>query len=214
MKIYSQLYYTTFLSIILIVNFLFTSCKNSNELNREKAEELIVKKFGFPQKATKSICYMIMAHEKVQLNMVESFETILNNFDFIKFENLEKVESGGTFGNEFLTEKGKKEIDTAYNRTEDSRIIGLCYYFKMGIVDFIGVTGIQISNDNKKAQVEYSWKYSNLTNIGNVVSKFSTSFNENDVHNNVLTFILYDDGWRIEENLVLGTNVKIPEWDY
>jgi hypothetical protein len=93
-----------------------------------------------------------------------------------------------------LTEKGKSDAAG----TPNSGFIGI----KMCEQQFDRITGIEISNNDTAAKVEYTWKLANLTPFGKrqneVLGQGAFCGNLASQADSIL-MSLYDDGWRVAQ---------------
>lgn len=193
--------------------FVFTSCSN-NKLDRDDAKEQIIQFFHYPHKATTGTAYYKFYKDMHVGKYIldHKFQDHLNEFDIIKIENIEKNEGEySAYGNILLSEKGRSDLDTLIDHDQGAGCFSRQFIFKLGNVEFIEITGIREIEPEKSAQVDFSWKYSNLTNMGKIANKFNPKFNDIDVYQNSVLFIKYDDGWRINlaSNFTPGSNVML-----
>ena len=147
------------------------------QLTREKAAEMIIKEYGFPIPITESLSLY-------RPKEVQAFES----------SGLVKATKGGAT----LTDKGRK-----YFVNEDSTF-GIVR-FKVCEQVFLEVTGMK--KDKTSAQIEYTWKYDNFTEVSKVNESSYKSQNwfpdyirfKGPQKGRTVYFSLYDDGWRIEK---------------
>ena len=60
----------------------------------------------------------------------------------------------------------------------------------------VDVTGIREINNGTEAQVEYTWKYDNITPFGKAFN--GTLYNAERIVSDEVMMLKYDDGWRIQ----------------
>ena len=79
-----------------------------------------------------------------------------------------------------------------------------CADIKLADKEFLEVTGILLSEDKTRAQVDYTWRYTNITPFGKHWGEElggkqweGKRISTEDVHKESARMILDDDGWRI-----------------
>lgn len=75
---------------------------------------------------------------------------------------------------------------------------------RMAEEQIVSITGLLTSPAGDSAQVEFTWKYANLTPFGEVASMLYTvsgrlDYNPDKVLNGTVTLKKYDDGWRLPD---------------
>jgi hypothetical protein len=89
---------------------------------------------------------------------------------------------------------------------------GVTYYImRVAEKRFGTITGIREINEGKAAEVEFTWKYMDITPFGTAINlrnqqlnqsdefmKGRNVYNEGQTFNEKVMFLKYDDGWRIK----------------
>lgn len=74
-------------------------------------------------------------------------------------------------------------------------------YSHMRMADqvFVAITGIRESKGGESAQVDFTWKYANITPFGEVgpLHYSRRDYSTDKVHQGSVTFTKFDDGWRL-----------------
>jgi len=188
--------FITFVLVPLISIFLF-SC--SKDLSRDEAETLIKQKYNLPKIETVEIVknYHIshfgdrgaFGMEMVTIVTSPNYSENKKMLDGLQSKGLITVNETKEYSNHIhytwatvsLTAEGKKYL------VKESR--GQ-YEVKSAEIAFGQITGIQMNEQNKVAEAEYTLQRINIT-------PFSHS-SSNDIMNRHQSFYLYDDGWRIK----------------
>ncbi|MCX6231139.1 MAG: hypothetical protein NTZ33_06305 [Bacteroidetes bacterium] len=181
------------LSIVFLFSisfFLLSSC--SKDLSRDKAKQMIIQKYNFPLLKTINIdarhrYEYFGGSEMVQLNNFVSLGLVTQKK---VNEYIPSVGAAWDFIDVSLTEEGKKYFVNEIQDNSDD-LYGRKYVVKAYEIDFDEITGIEIQEQSKKARVLYTLKKVNVTPFGNLNEKSSTELNQ------VESFTLFDDGWRI-----------------
>lgn len=172
-----------------------------NKLTRENAKELIVQKFNLP----------FSVSEKLQHGEINymggsdiSAESTLAKQKLITFTYQgDKRDFFFTYASYFLelTPEGQQ-----YKTGETTNNEGTQFYlFKVAEKVFVDVTGILEINNGKAAQVDYTWKYINITPFGKAFNFRNQQlnkpalYNEGQTFSNKILIVQYDDGWRIQD---------------
>jgi hypothetical protein len=160
---------------------LFTSCGNG--LSRSKAEKIIKDFYGFPIVETYGFPLPRLVSQEENLKRKKMID-----------ENLMVAESrsnGWFTENEkyYFTEKTNNFIVSRdeYSLTHSHTVVSNCLVFNE-------ITGIIVNEQNKSATVSWTCKRIGITPFGEYAG-----YKENDVVNHSSIFILYDDGWRIND---------------
>ncbi len=211
----SQLkFFKSLVFIAILISFF--SC--GNKMTREKAKDLICKRYNLPFLETEKL-----QHGKVLYSMnfggtnisaeKSLAEQKLISFTYRGVERRDAIMRGDR-GYSYaayvleLTPEGQK-----YKTGETSDNQGNKFYLvKAAEKVFIDVTGILEINDGKAAQVDYTWKYDNITPFGRAFSLRNQQLNQSDqfmngrkvynegqIFSNKVMMVKYDDGWRIQE---------------
>ncbi len=183
--------------LILIIILYLTACKK--ELSREEAKIAIIQKNNLPSFETIEFAkkYYVSQYDEsgswlpaVGLWAGERYnihQTELENLqakEVITMQDDEKHEDNGlvwVFKSAVLTNEGKKYFVSE----DDSK-----YIIKSSDIDFGEITGIQTNEQFKSAHVNY-------TLIRKNISPFAKRISQSPI-NKQATFVLYDDGWRLE----------------
>jgi len=206
------------LKLFALVPILFLLFSCGNRMDRDKAKQLISQKFNLPSTVTEKLQHGKILYSGNFGGSNISAENSLAEQKMISF-NYQGVEYGdaifrGDRGYSYavyyleLTPEGQK-----YKTGETTDDKGRQFYLvKVADQVLVDVTGILESNDGKAAQVEYTWKYENITPFGEAFSLRNQQLNQSDqwmsnrkVYNDGQTFsntvmmVKYDDGWRIQQ---------------
>lgn len=166
-------------TLLLITSLLILSC--SDKLDRDKASEIIIKHYEYPNTETVTIPTYIK-YSKLFSDLQKDIADSL----------LTQEISGRGFGvygimqatvHLELTEKGKKYVDD----TTDNSVILNERVFKE-------ITGIKFLDKETKAIIDFTAIRKNITPFGE-----HRDYKDGDEVKYSIPFSLYDDGWRIEE---------------
>jgi hypothetical protein len=74
-----------------------------------------------------------------------------------------------------------------------------CHYMRMADLVFVAITGIRESQGGESAQVDFTWKYANITPFGEVGPLLypNRDYSTDKVHQGSVTVTKFDDGWRL-----------------
>lgn len=159
---------------------LLTSC--GNDLSRSKAEKMIKEFYQFPVVQSFDIDWNYRQEDKKR--------KILEN---IQSKGLIVIYQDNTFGSNItynLTESGKKYVLSQHTNSwlnTVNHFVTNCYVFNE-------ITGIIVNEQNKTAKVNWTGKRIGITPFGEYYD-----FKENDVVPSETNFVLFDDGWRIDD---------------
>lgn len=177
----------------------FFSC--GNKLTREKAKELITQKYNLPSSVSEKL-----QHGEINYSGGSdiSAESTLAKQKLITFNYQgEKRDFFFTYASYFLdlTPEGQQ-----YKTGETSNNEGTQFFLvKVAEKMFVDVTGILEINNGRAAQVDYTWKYSNITPFGRAFNFRNQQLNkpavyyEGQTFSNKVLIVQYDDGWRIQD---------------
>lgn len=191
--------------LIAIVALAIILCGCANRLSRSRAQELLVRKLGLPQPQTVKI---FKAYSKrTWSDPVVGFGTVTICVNYgdadQQFGNMEpklnRWVSGGLLqltdttgrtgrcnyisANAQLTDEGRKYLLRESKDVYEARLYDLV---------FGEVTGMQVREELKVAEVEYTLERSNFTPFALVLGEGST-----EPISRKAVFALYDDGWRV-----------------
>lgn len=196
--------------IYLLMTFSFFLVSCSDKMDRDKAKVLITQKYGLPFTVTDKLQYGEVNYLRNFSRPNVTAENALAEQKLIKFTN-QGIKRDMFFSYDSyiieLTPEGQK-----YKLGETSDREGRKFYLvKVADQVFVDITGILEINNGKAAQVEYTWKYDNVTPFGTAFSLKNRQLNQSDqmmnnrpVYNNNGIFrekvmmVKYDDGWRIQ----------------
>jgi len=188
-----------FIALVVLLN----AC--SNKMTREKAKEIISQKYEFPSTVTEEFPYGEVNYDKVAQIEAEKF---------LQRENLITLDYKGKAMNTFsravvydlqFTSKGKNYV-IGQNTNKHGRSF---YTVKVADRIFVDINGIRELSNGKSVQVEFSWKYENVTPFGKAMNLenskrgsfekvFIRHYNDSEIHTKTVMMVLYDDGWRIQ----------------
>jgi hypothetical protein len=184
--------------------FLFSLSGCGNNLSREKAFDLVNAALPKPISGFLETGSGVLFHNHTPIKL--STAKKLADDKVINFVFVAQPIPDSQVYKVLLTDKGKQYI---VKGREGQTVILL------GERNLVKITGMKMTTDNKKAEVEFEWKVINLTPFGKVVQ--NQNFNggllsaEMPIESNEKTYpgtasiSLYDDGWRIDKNsLKLG----------
>lgn len=165
---------------LILVTVFVTSC-SSNKFTREKAAELIKK--NYPQVSDWDIyCGDPQFAKKV-------LDTDLEKDGYLTVKRTQKFSEIGQPWIIFM-DKAKPYFLTTPPEDKKSEIQKV----KVADIEFREVTGMKLLADNKKAIVEYTALYKNITPFA-ILSKVD----DKKELRRTAYFSLYDDGWREEK---------------
>ena len=166
---------------------------NSNNLSRSKAKNLIVKAYGLPHSESVELIkeYYVSQHSSgwsTGLISSERYSDHKKELDELQSKGVITVGDTTHYGNDIdftyalikLTDEGKKYL---IRDDGDKFILKACE------VVFGEITGIQIQEQDKVAEANYTLIRKNITPFG--------SNDSQGKENRTASFSLFDDGWRI-----------------
>lgn len=195
-------------SVVLLATTL-ASC--SKKLDREKAAELIRSKHSLPSVVSDEIS---VGTVNFMLNFGGANTTTYKELEragMITFKSLgKKRDMFFQYVSYKVTLLPEAEQYVTGSRTGEK---GTQYRtVRVGDWDLVEVTGIKETEPDQKAQVEYTWRYGNITPFGQALSKGNLALNKKDDMNRsrpiyddgqiqtaTASMERYDDGWRITE---------------
>lgn len=180
---------------IAILSLVLIGC-SSNELNREKAKEMIEIEFGFPYVET-----VKLKSATRQKDINGRLKELLND-GYISINYLRSNSFGGSDRIK-LTDKGK----IYFLEKKNGQFIMASN--EMRIKE---VSGIKFNENKTSAKVEYIAERYNVTPFGR--DKYY-NYNNGDTKKGNLTFEKYDDGWRVlnGNNFKGLQKTKFPAWN-
>lgn len=171
-------------SLAIAASFLLLSGCNSQNLTREKALELITKQYPYP--SVKG--YYIFTDDPASSQAVIDAGMAANGYITVDKKLSLKRHPIITF-----TDKAKPFLLPVEEKEKADFIQRL----RIAQEDIIDVTGIRLLGQGKKAIVEYTTQYKDLTPFA-VLEKDKLITGK--VNNRKAYLSLYDDGWRVEKN--------------
>lgn len=182
-------------TLALTLAFFLTGCGAG--LSREKARKIIIEHYRYPLSATREItlntpCYFMGWYPGLySLSSLsrEHCEGITDNKDWsiaLKSKGLVTLEP-------YAGKDGSRGVVASLSKEGMKYAIG-AGLIRMADEEFLDVTGIKFSGDNKQAGVEYTWRYINQTPFAK-----GTKFDDTTTHKAKVTLTLYDDGWRVSD---------------
>ncbi|WP_207428928.1 hypothetical protein [Pedobacter sp. SYSU D00535] len=165
----------------LLPIFIIVSC-SSEKLDREKALKLLQESHQ-SQSATYNIFVSDPMYAKRMLDAGLESEGLLT---------VQRTQSLGDAGKPLITftERGKTYL---VPQTEEDKKDNI-QRVKIADEAIEEVTGIQMSDGDKKAVVEYTTSYKNVTPFAKLSKR---KLDEKGSHK--ANFVLYDDGWRMQK---------------
>lgn len=189
-------------SFLLMSIFFFSSC--SNKLTRDKAEQLITQKFNLPETITEKLRYGDVYYD---VNPKLALENYLVEHKLITFLYIENVRRNMFWAERRykldLTQEGQKYVKTSTSNSDGNPI----YLIKVADRVFGEITGIKEIEEGKRAEVEFTLKYANITPFGEAFSYQAQAlsnelilpyYRDGETFNKTVMIAKYDDGWRIE----------------
>jgi len=190
------------LRIVALTSIIFTLFSCSNKITREKAKDLIIKKFNFPITVTEKLDYGTVNYMNGGGTNLTAENKLIEE-KLMTFKSLgQKRDMFFTYTSYFLdlTPEGMK-----FKIGETTDYAGTRFYeMKVAEKIFLEITGIIEINDGKAARIDYNWRYANITPFGEAFSLRNQQINEvvyngGKVYSEQVMMIKYDDGWRIQE---------------
>lgn len=182
---------------VLLISSLFLCSCGSKHLSRGRAEELIVKKMSLPTVETTQLGKKFLKKSWSDPSWMPAaclvvggqYSDFKKKLDDLQAKGLIVVGESKQHSGECnylwatvtLTDNGKKYL------VNDS---GGAYQVKVDDLQFGEVTGVQVNEQFKVAEVDYTLKKANSTPFGSDESTSPTSRRA--------SFVLFDDGWRIQ----------------
>ncbi len=170
------------LTVIILIVGLISGC-SSKELSREEASRIIKKEMQFP----KVVDYDILCGDPVHARKV--IGAGLEEKGLVTVQRTQKLKDIGKPLISF-TEKAKPYLLPTPEKDKKFEIQKV----KIAEEEFVNVTGIQMSEDDKNAIAEYTTAYKNVSDFSALINR---DYNKPDTHK--AYFALYDDGWRLEK---------------
>lgn len=190
------------LSVVLLVACMSTGC-GPRKLDRSKAQELITAQLKFARAVTNRV----QVRQRFEMRGRNSEWVIeLASKGLLKDTLVRAATWQVPYDRHFteLTPEGLKyKVGESSVRSHSD---GLKTYAIMKMADqaFVSITGIHESPGGDSAQVEFTWKYLNVTPFGEVAPLLPTvsgrgrlDYNAGKIHTETVTFTKYDDGWRL-----------------
>lgn len=172
---------TIILGIILLQSL--TGCGKNNELTRERAKGIIVKKLNYPRNLVTDITIgknIVLMNPQKAISLYKA----LANVGVISLTQHRTI-MGIPYVVQ-ITNEGKKYVQKIDN--DQASVI-------LGKLKFAEITGIILSPGGKEAAVEYREKLDDVTPFGKIIG---TNYD----FSRKARFVLYDDGWRmVEKNI-------------
>lgn len=169
-------------------------CSCSNDLSRQKAAELISRHQKLPAIETIQLGKRVLKDSRhdswgVCLNIGDKYSDVKGRLDELQAKGLISIgenqqhegQCNYLWATVELTDEGKKYLV----KDADGE-----YQIKVCEVTFGEITGIQIHEQFKVAEADYTLRKINLTPFGSNISTVPM--------NRKATFALFDDGWRIK----------------
>ena len=168
---------TTFYVLIAL---LLVSC-GSEELTREKAAEIISKKYP------KTIDWEVFTADP--RHATRALETKLEDEGYIK---IQRTQSAADAGKPFIsfTDKGAKYLLPATEKDKQYNVQRV----KVGELHFKEITSVQEQGDGKQATVEYTVEHMHITPFAQL-----SHYKLEGVKKEKALFALSDDGWTMTE---------------
>lgn len=195
--------------IIIMLSLLFYSC--SNELNRNKAKELIIRELQLPKQEVREI-KKIYEGKRYADNLGGIIYPQKFNWGRL-ISDIDKWEAENLKNDGYITFDIKTNIkETTYNDRVTFSINNKAkeyiisednekYELKICELEFGEITGIKIEGERgNKAIVNFTINPTNLTPFGEVKTYFKKPYIDKLTTNHTAIFELYDDGWRITKN--------------
>lgn len=159
------------------------------KLTNEKAKSIIIEHFKYPQPVYQGM----MAGKKAYgygKNKERQKQKINDLLEPLAKEGLITYIShpGGDI-DIFATEKGRQYVDGAIRNDRYDTV-----NIKVAEKQFLEVVSI-LPEDGTKAQVEYTWRYGNITPFGKHMK--SERWKSTEHKKEKIQMCLYDDGWRV-----------------
>lgn len=187
--------------LLCIGLLMLSSC--SDELTRDKAENILTETFNYP--------YAEFHQFNVEKNRLQATTPAHVN-ELAEMGLVDRVPYTSKYGHNYYqsaySEKAKQYLKPNTTLTTSGYLTG---DFAVGTVNIKEVTGIQFNEDKTKATVEYSTYRDNFTPFSN-----RSSYDEwrSEIKNESVEFSLYDDGWRVNPDEVKGEYLSASEFNF
>jgi len=170
--------------LYLLIFIVITSCSNG-ELTRSNAKSQIIKAFNYPQdEQMKVYAEFYNSSGNYTKRALAGFENYKNHqlltYDYINNNRTIKTS---------FTKKGQKYVVSGILPGGKTKFVMV----KKASLDFYEITGIQVFKEFNAAEVNYKVKRTNISPFGKADGVQEEEFNKK------VSFIKYDDGWRIEK---------------
>ena len=199
-----------FVSGIILLLCLMVGC--GNNLTREKAFEIINAALPKPIKGALPIGDQLF-HDHSPRNL--AIMKKLSNDGVINLVFISRPIPESQVYKISLTDKGK-DFSIKFDKSGMGSGTPM-FIILLGERSLVKISGMKMTNDNKKAEVEFEWKVVNLTPFGKALQNNSgISLGEliqvempiksnETIYQGTATLSLYDDGWRVaKDSLKIG----------
>jgi hypothetical protein len=192
----TNLFFAFLFLLYLFIILALTGCTNAKELNRVRAADIIQSSGSFQESrklpiATGGFCGSL---EKFQQNDNKNAYIVLKSLGLVELTNDgDWPECGGRTKVSF-SDKGRVE-SKSWTLVESHP--GTNDYWDIDIADreIVEITGITQGKEGE-AKVEFTWKWVPANEIGKRLLIV------NNVFRTAIQFQLYDDGWRVNDQLL------------
>jgi hypothetical protein len=179
-----------FILLILSVFIALSLGCAREKLTSEKAKSIIIEHFKYPQPVYKGLSAGKNAYYYRKNQESEKQKKINDLFDPLAKEGLITYNSHPSgYIDVFATEKGREYVS---GRIREDRYDMV--NIKVAEKHFFKVTSIS-PGDGTKAQVEYTWKFGNITPFGKYMK--SEKWKNTALKKEKVQMCLYDDGWKV-----------------
>ena len=185
-QVVTRLFLVSMFSLWVVGSF---SCVKTNLLTTDKAKDIIIKHFNYPQPAPARVRFGSKISMPFQKPDMKAFveEGLITS---------EQVDTFGLQYNVSLTDEGKKY---ALNAIDAEGYVDI----KLAEKAFVEVTSVRPSKDSKEATVTYTWKYNTITPFGKYWKREfkAEQINENELHTTEIHMALRNHEWIIDRVL-------------
>lgn len=215
LKVKTVLIVSILISCLLAINW---SCQHTAELTKETAGDMIVEAKGYPRGV-----FLYLRSGRISLSASSSRRVIdrhqlkdywerLEERGWVIITDLGEAKSVGRHEIKIdLTAEGRKIFSRAEDIYKGGKVYGDEHWHKAKLCDqvFLEITDMSFSEDYRMAEVRYTWKYANPTEISQTLPSKRTRFQYywgrlgripylgdiDRIHEATVTFVLSEDGW-------------------
>lgn len=206
-EIHCRLSATLKIALLAILGLIFSTGCGSGKLTRDKAESLITARL----KSSPAITNVFITGKQSSISSrgdADFVKALVNkgmmsytylgrerwNFWMFDVYDIEVTAEGLKY------KVGETRAQSSQGGPYNSQVTRS--HMRMADQVFVAITGIRESQGGESAQVDFTWKYANITPFGEVAPLLYTvsgrlDYSTDKVRQGSVTFTKFDDGWRL-----------------